>query len=158
MEASFIIDIHTCKRLFCSYCFCKSVRRFFSDRVKRFVLYTLVCMSLLCMHREDRTKQILFLGRKFSFPYVDIQSDVPKCKFILKNKNFRIFIVFPPIKSFKKGGGETSPRSFSKKSTLSLSVDKQSKILYRYLLLYIQVGDCQNISKLKVLVNYFYLT
>ena len=28
---------------------------------------------------------ILFMGRKFSFPNVDIQSDVPICKFILKN-------------------------------------------------------------------------
>ena len=32
---------------------------------------------------------MLFIGSKFSFPYVDIQSDVPKCKFILKNSSVK---------------------------------------------------------------------
>ena len=26
------------------------------------------------------------MGKRFSFPYVDISSDVSKCKFIFKNK------------------------------------------------------------------------
>ena len=36
--------------------------------------------------REDRTKQIVFMKRKFSFPCVDIYSNVPKGKYILKSK------------------------------------------------------------------------
>ena len=35
------------------------------------------------------------MGRKLSFPYVDIWSDVPKGKFVMKNN--RILVVFPPI-------------------------------------------------------------
>ena len=36
------------------------------------LLYTLVWMSLLCVSRKEKTKKILFIGSKFSFPYVDI--------------------------------------------------------------------------------------
>ena len=36
------------------------------------------------------------MGRKFSFLYVDIYSNVPKGKYILKNK-FRILVVFPTV-------------------------------------------------------------
>ena len=41
-------------------------------------------MSLLCISRKEKTKQIVVMGRKLSVLYVDIQSDVPKGKFILK--------------------------------------------------------------------------
>ena len=39
-------------------------------------------------------------------------------------------------KSFRKCGGETSPRPFSEKLKLSVSPDQQSKVLYSLLLLY----------------------
>ena len=39
-------------------------------------------------------------------------------------------------KSYKKCGGETSPRPFYKKSKLSISLDQLSKSLYRLFLLY----------------------
>ena len=38
--------------------------------------------------------------------------------------------------SYLKCGGECSPRPFSKKSTLDISLDQKSKVLYRLLLLY----------------------
>ena len=52
-------------------------------------------------------------------------------------------------KSYTKCGGETSPRSFSKKSKLSTSLDQQSGILYRLPLLYVQVEVYQNTLKLR---------
>ena len=39
-------------------------------------------------------------------------------------------------KSCTKCGGETSPRSFSEKLKLSISLDQYSKVLYSFLLLY----------------------
>ena len=42
-------------------------------------------------------------------------------------------------KLYTKYGGETSPRPFSKKSKLRLSLDQQSKVLYSLFLLYVQV-------------------
>ena len=39
-------------------------------------------------------------------------------------------------KSYTKYGGETIPRSFSKKLKLSISLDQKSKVLYSLLLLY----------------------
>ena len=39
-------------------------------------------------------------------------------------------------KSYTKCGGETIPRSFSKKSKLSISLDQWSEVLYRLFLLY----------------------
>ena len=44
-------------------------------------------------------------------------------------------------KSCKKCGGETIPRSFSKKSILSLSLDQQSEIFCSLFLLYVQADD-----------------
>ena len=40
-------------------------------------------------------------------------------------------------KSYTKCGGETSPRSFSEKLKLSISLDQWSKVLYNFVLLYI---------------------
>ena len=37
------------------------------------------------------------MGRKLSFPYVNIWSGVPKCQSILKKKQCRMLVVFPPI-------------------------------------------------------------
>ena len=37
------------------------------------------------------------MGRKFSFPYVDMYSNVPKGKYILKKQQFKILVVFPHI-------------------------------------------------------------
>ena len=34
--------------------------------------YTLVCASFLCISQEEKFKKILFIGSKFSFPYVRI--------------------------------------------------------------------------------------
>ena len=39
-------------------------------------------------------------------------------------------------KSYPKCGGETSPKPFSKKLKLSISLDQQSKVLYNLFLLY----------------------
>ena len=43
-------------------------------------------------------------------------------------------------KSYTKWGGETIPRSFSKKSRLSLSLDQQSKVLYSLFLLHVKLS------------------
>ena len=65
--------IHTWKtQFFCSCCFWKSVRRFFSDRVTNYIVYTLVCASLLCISKEKQTNLILVMGRKLSSLYVGI--------------------------------------------------------------------------------------
>ena len=39
-------------------------------------------------------------------------------------------------KSYTKGGGDTIPRLFSKKSKLSISLDQWSKVLYSLFLFY----------------------
>ena len=41
-----------------------------------------------------------------------------------------------PEKSFTKCGEETSPRPYSEKSKLSISLDQYSKVLYNLFLLY----------------------
>ena len=46
-------------------------------------------------------------------------------------------------KSCTKCGGETTPTPFSKKSKLSISLDKQSKVLYSLFLLYANLRDIQ---------------
>ena len=48
-------------------------------------------------------------------------------------------------KSYTKCGGETSPRPFSEKSKLSVSLDQLSKVLYGLFLLY---------AKLRAIVIY----
>ena len=48
---------------------------------------------------------------------------------------------------------KTSPRPFSKKSKLSISLDQQSEALYSLLLLYFQVEVSQTILKLEILAN-----
>ena len=45
--------------------------------------------------------------------------------------------------------GKTSPRPFLKKSELSISLDKQSKVLNYLLLLNVEVEDYQDILKLR---------
>ena len=52
-------------------------------------------------------------------------------------------------KSYIKFGEESNPRSFYKKSKLSISLDQQSKMLYRLFLWYVQVEVYQNILKLQ---------
>ena len=47
--------------------------------------------------------------------------------------------------SCTKGGGETSPRPFSIKSKLIISLDQQCKVLCTLILLYVLVKDYQNI-------------
>ena len=41
-------------------------------------------------------------------------------------------------------GGKTSPRTFSKKPILSISLDQQSEILYSLLSLYVKISEYQN--------------
>ena len=43
-------------------------------------------------------------------------------------------------KSYTKCGGETSPRPFSEKLKLSMSLDQYSKVLYSLFLLYGKLG------------------
>ena len=52
-------------------------------------------------------------------------------------------------KSYIKFRGKTSPRSFSKKSKLSKSLDQQSEIFYSLFLLHVQVKGYRNILKLR---------
>ena len=53
-----------------------------------------VSISVLCISREERTKQIVFMGKRFSFAYVDIYSNVPKGKYILKNNSLESQLCF----------------------------------------------------------------
>ena len=59
--------------------------------------HTLVCLSLFCISRGKKTKKILLERGKFSFLYVDIWFDVMKCKCIVKNNSFEMFVMFSPI-------------------------------------------------------------
>ena len=71
------------------------MRLFFSDRVKEFVVYfRLYESSLPSSRRED---QILLIGGKFSFSYVDIYSDVPKCNLFFEKQQFKMLGVLSPI-------------------------------------------------------------
>ena len=44
-------------------------------------------------------------------------------------------------KSYTKCGGETSPRPFSEKSKLSISLDQQAKVLYSLFLLHVKLSN-----------------
>ena len=48
-------------------------------------------------------------------------------------------------KWYTECGGETSPRSFSEKLKLSISLDEQSEMLHSLFLLYVQIDDYQKI-------------
>ena len=50
-------------------------------------------------------------------------------------------------KSYINWGGKTSPRPFSKKLKLSISLDQQPKVLYSLFILYVQVKGYQNTLK-----------
>ena len=50
-------------------------------------------------------------------------------------------------KSYKKWGGETSPRPFSEKSKLIIPLDQCSKVLYSFFFV-CQAEDYRNILKL----------
>ena len=52
-------------------------------------------------------------------------------------------------KSYSKCDGETSPRPFSKKIKLNISLDQQSKVLYSFFLLYVHAGHYQHALKLR---------
>ena len=69
------------------------MRRFFSDKVKKF------CMSVLCISKEEKINNRCCLWEENlkSFANVDTYSDVPKCKFILKNSSLECLVVFPLI-------------------------------------------------------------
>ena len=69
--------------------------RFFSDKVRKRVAY--FGLSLFCISRGKKTKQILLERGKFSFLNVDIWFDVTKCKFIVKNSSFEMLVAFWPI-------------------------------------------------------------
>ena len=47
-------------------------------------------------------------------------------------------------KLYKKCGGDTLPRPFSKKTQLSISLDQKSKVLYSLSFTACQVEDSQN--------------
>ena len=50
--------------------------------------------------------------------------------------------------SYTKCGGESSNRTFSKNSKLSMSLDQQSEFSYSLISLYAQVEDYQNLKKI----------
>ena len=83
IEASCNNNMHNAEKDFCSCYFWRFESHFFSDRVKKNVVY-LVCMALFWISREDKSKWIPFLKRKLVFLYVDNKLDVPKCRFIMK--------------------------------------------------------------------------
>ena len=59
------------KTFYCSSYFWRFVSRFFfSDRVKKLVVY-LVCITLLWISGEDKTKWMSFMRGKLVFRYVD---------------------------------------------------------------------------------------
>ena len=55
LQASSNHNINTGENVSCSCYFLRFGSRLFSDRVKELVVY-LVCMTLLCTSREDKTK------------------------------------------------------------------------------------------------------
>ena len=59
-------------------------------KIKKLVVY-LVCMSLLWISREDKTKRILFIRNKFVFLFVDSLL-VHKCKFVRKNSSSKCWL------------------------------------------------------------------
>ena len=52
-------------------------------------------------------------------------------------------------KSYKKCGAEISPKRFSKKSKLRISLNQQSAPLYYLFLLYVQFDDYKNVLQLR---------
>ena len=56
--------------------------------MKKLVVHFVLYQS--CISPEEKAKKLLFMGCKFSFPYVDTYSDVPKSKFVLENSNLNV--------------------------------------------------------------------
>ena len=65
---------------------------FFSDSLKKLVC--LVCMSLLCISREEKTKPILSVGSKFIFLHVDSLMYLSVNLSWKKKKKFKMLVVF----------------------------------------------------------------
>ena len=51
-------------------------------------------MGLPCFNGAETIKQVLFTRSKFNFLHVDIQFDVPECKFGLKNSSLKCWMRF----------------------------------------------------------------
>ena len=55
--------------------------------------YISLSLSLPCISRSWKTKQILLVRRSFSFLYLDIRFGVTKFKFIVKNSSLKCWLV-----------------------------------------------------------------
>ena len=51
-------------------------------------------------------------------------------------------------KPYTKCSGESSPRRFSEKQKLSISLDQQSEFFIQFVFLHLQVNDYHNVLKL----------
>ena len=64
--------------------FCEISKNTFSDRTplvsasEKLVVY-LICMTLLWISRDDKTRRTLLMSRKLVFLYIDISFEEPKC-------------------------------------------------------------------------------
>ena len=65
----------------------------FRQSKKLTISFALHYISRFCFSRKEAAKQILLMRSNFSFLSVDIWTDVPKCKFILKNSSFKVNIM-----------------------------------------------------------------
>ena len=65
-------------------------------------------MSLFCISIEKKTKEVVFMERKFSLQYVDISPDVPKGEIYFQKQEFRIFGGF--LSAYVCGGHKNNLR------------------------------------------------
>ena len=81
------------KFYFSGYFFGRFGIRFFSDRVKKLVVY-LHYMTLLWISGEDETNWILIIRIRLVFLYVDGNFDVPNCKYAWKKSTWKCWLCF----------------------------------------------------------------
>ena len=119
---------------------------FTSKALFSFWRYLSFCLDFLVMYQNGFVKKISLISN-FMMPQpgqqtivIHILPNISKskgnqtmklCQLIECNMR-NIFLE----KSYKKCGEETSPRPFSEKLKLSISLDQQSKVLYSLFLLY----------------------
>ena len=72
IEASCVYHINTGGKVLCSCYFWRFVSFFFCYSVKKNPQCTIACTSLLCISKEETTKQIQFMRSKFDFLHEDI--------------------------------------------------------------------------------------
>ena len=137
------------------------------QRLFSFSRYLSFCLNFLLMYRNDLMKKIRLISN-FMTSQAGQQTTVIHIFLNIQRSRGNQTIKFGQLiecnmtniflkKSYSKYYGETSPRLFSEKLKLSISLDQQSKVLYSLFLLYGKLRALSKYIEAKLQINCFHL-